>query len=411
MSEVPSMLKHDKYYPTHTHPNILFAYGFRVFFYFLPIYVAVFIFFWFILFSGYFSWPFLNDIGLWHIYEFLFGFGYTAIFGFILTAIPEMFPGTKTIVGANLTKIFWVWIFGRLIGFFASLPFFNILRLIDILLPLLTLLWITPPIFKNKPKRQLGIWFGVVLLFLFQFFFLLSSLEIINNDARKILSSSLYIFIFLIVLVLRRIITELTNIQIICSHSNETFTGKPFRYNLLALSLLFYALLTLYEFDESVLFWICLSVTTTSLGVVHDFSIPNLNLWKFSSTRIFCSIFFLLAYVFGLKAYAHHSKSYNMIDLNHIITIGIFLSTISYTAIIVSHIHTGRYLKNNSHYELLIYSIQLASLLRSSPSIFNIQNDLIWLWAPTLIIISSFLFLFYRLSDILLKKRIDNQPG
>ncbi len=411
MPETPSALKHDEFYPKLENTHILFAYGFRIFFYFLPLYVITASSVWPLVFSGTISWPTLNDIVFWHLYEFIFGFGLTAIFGFILTAIPEMFPGTKTIIGNKLKLFFGIWISGRAISLLFPSLLIGLVWIIDSLIVILILAWITPPILKDKKFKQFGIWFSFLLLTILHQLSFLSYFELIKLDVRMVLNTAFYIFIILIVLVLRRVVTELTNVNLYKSKINESFVAKPFRYNILALALLSYAALNFYGVNDSILFWISLSITSSALGVLHDFSTLKYNLWNFSTTRIFSAIFIMTALSFMLKAYAHYTQNINMVDLNHLITIGTFLSTIFLTMTIVSHIHTGRFISNETTYECAFYLLLFAAILRSSPALINHVNVIFWLWIPSVIVVSVYILLFFKIKTLLTSRRVDNMPG
>lgn len=100
--------------------GVLFAHGFRPFFFAAGAYAVIAMLPWFAFLFGDESilrsvLDVATDPRIWHGHEMLFGFAEAAIAGFLLTAIPN-WTGCPPVSGARLAGLFSIWLLGR-IGF------------------------------------------------------------------------------------------------------------------------------------------------------------------------------------------------------------------------------------------------------------------------------------------------------
>ena len=90
----------------------LFSFGFRPFFLFGALWVALAMLLWLLALSGVITLPTRLDPVSWHAHEFLFGYLGAVLAGFLLTAVPN-WTGRLPMVGWRLAALFALWVAGR----------------------------------------------------------------------------------------------------------------------------------------------------------------------------------------------------------------------------------------------------------------------------------------------------------
>lgn len=113
----------------------LFSFGFRPFFLFGALWVALAMLLWLLALSGAMSLPTRFDPVSWHAHEFLFGYLGAVVAGFLLTAVPN-WTGRLPIVGWRLAALFGLWVAGRIAVLFSTLLPAGITPSIDLAFPL-----------------------------------------------------------------------------------------------------------------------------------------------------------------------------------------------------------------------------------------------------------------------------------
>ncbi|QEW27152.1 NnrS protein [Roseovarius indicus] len=90
----------------------LFSFGFRPFFLFAALWVALAMLLWLPALSGAITLPTRFSAVSWHAHEFLFGYLGAVVAGFLLTAVPN-WTGRLPMVGWRLAALFALWVAGR----------------------------------------------------------------------------------------------------------------------------------------------------------------------------------------------------------------------------------------------------------------------------------------------------------
>ncbi|MCX7096818.1 MAG: NnrS family protein [Methylococcales bacterium] len=140
----------------------LFGLGFRIFFALAGLSALVLIVLWNAIFKGTLSVEnyFANTI--WHAHEMLLGYAVAVIAGFLLTAVKN-WTNKPTVTGDKLAGLALLWLYGRILPFYAGLLPDVLIALVDFaFLPALAY-QLSKPILQAKHYESLG-FIGLLLL-------------------------------------------------------------------------------------------------------------------------------------------------------------------------------------------------------------------------------------------------------
>ncbi|MFI3156109.1 MAG: NnrS family protein [Methylococcaceae bacterium] len=98
----------------------LFALGFRAFFALAGLAALILIVFWNAMFKGTFMLEHYFPDSYWHAHEMLLGYAVAVIAGFLLTAVKN-WTGRSTLTGDQLASLCLLWLYGRILPFYAGL--------------------------------------------------------------------------------------------------------------------------------------------------------------------------------------------------------------------------------------------------------------------------------------------------
>lgn len=117
---------------------------------------------WNAIFKGEWGAPNYFAPNYWHAHEMLFGYAVAVIAGFLLTAVGN-WTGKPTVTGEKLAYLSLLWLYGRIVPFYANLLPDILIALIDLaFLPLLAY-YVTKPLIESQQYRNL-IFTGLLLL-------------------------------------------------------------------------------------------------------------------------------------------------------------------------------------------------------------------------------------------------------
>ncbi|KAF3981053.1 MAG: NnrS family protein [Methylococcales symbiont of Hymedesmia sp. n. MRB-2018] len=138
----------------------LFALGFRAFFALAGLFALVLIALWTSVFDGSLLMDNYYPRAIWHAHEMLLGYSVAVIAGFLLTAVQN-WTDVETIKGAPLAGLCLLWVYGRLLPFYAELLPHPLIALVDFsFLPVLAY-FVAKPIIQSGNIKNL---FFVALL-------------------------------------------------------------------------------------------------------------------------------------------------------------------------------------------------------------------------------------------------------
>ncbi len=140
----------------------LFALGFRAFFALAGLAALVLIVFWNALFNGTLAAEHYFPDSYWHAHEMLLGYAVAVIAGFLLTAVKN-WTGKSTLTGDGLASLCLLWLYGRILPFYAGLLPDVLIALVDFsFLPILAY-QVSKPIIAAKQHKNL-FFIGLLLL-------------------------------------------------------------------------------------------------------------------------------------------------------------------------------------------------------------------------------------------------------
>jgi uncharacterized protein involved in response to NO len=140
----------------------LFALGFRAFFGLAGLSALILIVLWNAIFKGELTLSNYFTNTYWHAHEMLLGYSVAVIAGFLLTAVRN-WTGRPTLTGDQLAGLCLLWLYGRIVPFYAGLLPDALIALIDFsFLPVLAY-QISKPIMQVRQYRNL-IFIGLLLL-------------------------------------------------------------------------------------------------------------------------------------------------------------------------------------------------------------------------------------------------------
>ena len=132
----------------------LFNLGFRVFFALAGLSALILIVLWNKIFQGHLNSENYFSSNYWHAHEMLIGYSVAVISGFLLTAVKN-WTGKNTITGDQLAGLALLWLYGRILPFYASLLPDGIIAFVDfIFLPVL-IYQVSKPIFQTRQYQSL----------------------------------------------------------------------------------------------------------------------------------------------------------------------------------------------------------------------------------------------------------------
>lgn len=388
MSKKLSATKHYAHYPNDPVHAPWAAYGFRPFFLILPWYVLGMMLIWAGVFAGVLPWYLSADPYSWHAYELMYGVGMAGTAAFVLTGLPELFPGVVPIVGRKL--LYWVglWLAGRVAFLFAFGFGLWIKFALDLAFSLLIIIWVFKPVVLDKLQRHSSVAYTVVGLTALQVWFYLSIAGFSSTSTMDILKVTLGWFMILIVVALKRINMEAVNEVLEASDnydSDDLFMAKSYRYNLSVFTILLYTTAEFFYPTNSTLAWLAFAAGAAVFGIISDFKLEY-------GSVIFKPIPIFLALVPIFIGIGYFSLGVNIllkleysVYFRHFLTSGAFGLAFIVALLVITMIHTGRALLYEKWMGVAILFIIIATFLRVSIfalsqyyTLFNTLATLFW---------------------------------
>lgn len=341
----------------------------------------------------------------WHAHEMIYGYGMAIIAGFLLTAVRN-WTGVPTVSGRPLALLFAVWALARLMPFLDVAGSRYILALLDLGFVVFLLIAVISPIVRVKQWRQLGIASKLVLLGLSNAVFYTGVFGWTDQGIRIGLYTGFYLIIALILTMGRRLIPFFTERGV-----DQPVTLKNRRWLDVASLLLFVLFLVLGVFTG---FKQAAAVTAIVLFVLHAARLygwftPGILrhplLWS-----LHAGYGFIVA-GFGLYAAAVYFGISPFLSVHAFAVGGLGLISVSMMAR-VSLGHTGRNVRQPPKaVAYILLALTVATVIRVFLPLISLEHYRLWIAASQVFWILAFTGFLIVYFPLLLRPRIDGQPG
>jgi uncharacterized protein involved in response to NO len=390
-----------KSHPIFDYP--LFALGFRVFFVLAGLAALILIVFWNALFNGTLTTEHYFPNSYWHAHEMLIGYSVAVIAGFLLTAVKN-WTGKPTVTGDQLASLCLLWLYGRILPFYAGLLPDALIALVDFaFLPALAY-QVSKPIIDTRQYKNL---FFIGLLLLLALGNGLIHAEILGlqeNSAATGIQLVIATIIILILIIAGRVFPFFTERGI----PGTLIIKNPILDNASVASAVIVFALQLFDISGHLLALAASIAVAVNVARLSDWYVQRIwyvpLLWVLYIGYIWIILGFFLtvlaAYQVVLPSLALHAFTLGGIG---VLTLGMMAR--------VSLGHTGRALKASN-------AIAIAFILINAAALFRVLLPIaLPAWYETLIYISTLswlaafsLFIFVYV-PILTRARIDGQEG
>ncbi len=381
----------------------LFALGFRAFFALAGLAALVLIVFWNAMFKGTLTAEHYFSNNYWHAHEMLLGYAVAVIAGFLLTAVKN-WTGKPTVTGDPLAGLCLLWLYGRILPFYAGVLPDALIALVDFsFLPALAY-QVSKPIIEAKQYRNLFFIGLLLLLALGNGLIHIEMLGLQDNTAATGIQLAVATIIILILIIAGRVFPFFTERGI----PGTLIIKNPLLDNLSVASAVIVFALQLFG----------VSGTLLALAAIAAVAVNSLRLAGWYVQRvIYVPLLWVLYAGYGwiilgflLTVLSAYSVVLPSLALHAFTLGGIGVLTLGMMAR-VSLGHTGRAMKASNTIAIAFALINIAALFRVLLPIAmpGWYENLIYI--STLSWLAAFSLFVFVYAPILTRARIDGQDG
>ncbi|MDH3832304.1 MAG: NnrS family protein [Gammaproteobacteria bacterium] len=341
----------------------------------------------------------------WHAHEMIFGYAMAVIAGFLLTAVKN-WTGVQTLHGYPLLVLFLLWFAARCLLLFGGAGMLLWAAVADLLFNLMLLVALAFPIFKVRQFKQFGMLSKVLLLMLANLLFYIGVLAPYPWGLQAGLYSGVYLVMALIFVMSRRVLPFFVERGL---GGGVTVTNRAW---LDGASLLLF-----------VAFWLAdilqpgslvVAGLAAVLCVLHGVRLAGWyarGIWKQPLLWVLFLAYFSLVVGFALKAAAALVAISPLLALHAFTYGGVGLFTLGMMARVTLG-HTGRNVLEPPPAVVWIFGLVAAgSIVRVILPLLDAQHYVFWIGLSQLIWVSAFLLFMRVFVPMLLRPRMDGQPG
>jgi uncharacterized protein involved in response to NO len=381
----------------------LFALGFRAFFALAGLAALILIVFWNALFNGTLTTEHYFPNNTWHAHEMLFGYAVAVIAGFLLTAVKN-WTGKPTVTGDPLANLCLLWLYGRILPFYAGELPDALIALVDFsFLPVLAY-QVSKPLVQAKQYRNMFVIGLLLLLAISNGLIHAEMLELRQNTAETGIQLAVATIIVLILIIAGRVFPFFTERGI----PGTLIVKNPLLDNISIASALIVFALQIFEVSGALLALAAVAATVVNGARIAGWYVKRVLyvplLWVLYTGYSWVILGFILT---ALSAYDAVLPSLAM----HAFTLGgIGVLTLGMMAR-VSLGHTGRALIASNAIAIAFVLINAAALIRVLLPITlpGWYENLIYI--STLFWLAAFSLFVFVYGPILTSPRIDGQEG
>ncbi len=381
----------------------LFALGFRAFFALAGFAALVLIVFWNALFNGTLTAEHYFPDNYWHAHEMLLGYAVAVIAGFLLTAVKN-WTGKPTVTGDQLASLCLLWLYGRILPFYAGELPDALIALVDFaFLPALAY-QVSKPIMAVKQYRNLFFIGLILLLALGNGLIHAEMLGLQNNTATTGIQLVVATIIILILIIAGRVFPFFTERGI----PGTLIIKNPTLDNLSVVSAVIVFALQLFDISGSGLALAAMLAVVVNIARLSVWYVPRIIyvplLWVLYAGYAWIILGFILtalsAYSIVLPSLALHAFTLGGIG---VLTLGMMAR--------VSLGHTGHALKASNAIAIAFALLNIAALFRVLLPIAMPDWYEILIYISTLCWLAAFSLFIFVYAPILSSARLDGQDG
>ncbi|MCK9637772.1 MAG: NnrS family protein [Methylobacter tundripaludum] len=381
----------------------LFALGFRAFFALAGLAALILIVFWNAIFNGTLTSEHYFSNNYWHAHEMLLGYAVAVIAGFLLTAVKN-WTGKQTLTGDPLANLCLLWLYGRILPFYAGLLPDALIALVDFsFLPVLAY-QVSKPIIEAKQYRNLFFIGLLLLLALSNGMIHLEMLGLQPNSAATGIQLAVATIIILILIIAGRVFPFFTERGI----PGTLIIRNPLLDNASVASAVIVFALQLFGISGTLLVLAAVAAVIVNIARLSGWYVQRVIyvplLWVLYAGYGWVILGFLLtvlsAYSLVLPSLALHAFTLGGIG---VLTLGMMAR--------ISLGHTGRAMKASNAIAVAFVLINIAALFRVLLPIAMPGWYETLIYISTLSWLAAFSLFVFVYGPILTTARIDGQEG
>ena len=381
----------------------LFALGFRAFFALAGLAALILIVFWNAIFNGTLTSEHYFSNNYWHAHEMLLGYAVAVIAGFLLTAVKN-WTGKQTLTGDPLANLCLLWLYGRILPFYAGLLPDALIVLVDFsFLPVLAY-QVSKPIIEAKQYRNLFFIGLLLLLALSNGMIHLEMLGLLPNSAATGIQLAVATIIILILIIAGRVFPFFTERGI----PGTLIIRNPLLDNASVASAVIVFALQLFGISGTLLALAAVAAVIVNIARLSGWYVQRVIyvplLWVLYAGYGWVILGFLLtvlsAYSLVLPSLALHAFTLGGIG---VLTLGMMAR--------ISLGHTGRAMKASNAIAVAFVLINIAALFRVLLPIAMPGWYETLIYISTLSWLAAFSLFVFVYGPILTTARIDGQEG
>ena len=384
-----------------------FHLGFRPFFLLAGLFALISMLIWASLYSSNNFLPVGNALSTinWHAHEMLYGYTFAVIAGFLLTAIRN-WTGELTLNGIPLLLLALLWFFARLAPFINHPNALMAMAIFDLGFNLALFFTVLQPIIKVKQWKQTGLALIVLLLSLSNLLFYLGLFNQLDTGITWSLYSGIYLTIFLIMLMGRRVIPFFIEKGV-----DENFSANNYQWLDIGIIILMPLFWISDIFLEYSVFSAYIALLLFLFNALRLHGWYSAGIWRKSLLWILYIAYAWITAAFGLKAAGLWLSINPMLTIHAFTFGGIGLMTLGMMARVALG-HTGRNVfEPPTILKWIFISAIAGSIVRVLLPLFVPQFYSLWISLSQILWIISFGFFVFIYAPILYKPRIDGKYG
>lgn len=299
-------------------------------------------------------------IVVWHGHEMVFGFVIAALFGFLLTAVPE-FTETASVRPVAYFPILVLWILARFVVFLPG-SLGNILSLGCDLGILGLAMWIViPPLLGKMGKDQRSFGYAVGLMFLVVLGY--HSSVLLGKNPLAWIRLSVGVWMILIIVSMSRISMRIINSALdLYPGIEERYIARPPRRNFAVFCITLFSFSEFLGLSNQVQGWLALASMSGVFFLLNDWHIGKVvfNRWVF----LLYSVYWWMGIGYGGVAYSLFSDVGLLSTARHILFMGAIGGSVFVVMLISGRSHSGRALDERIWAPIAYLSLSISIVLR-----------------------------------------------